>query len=110
MKLVQVLGTGCAKCAKVKEHADAAIEQLGGQVWQYYPAQADGAFYDAVVQIDAHKERINMFLRRLPVNAHRILAYDFRRRMHQSIGQSAVCGEQQQSRCRHVEPPDSDPP
>ena len=29
MKLVQVLGTGCAKCAKVKEHADAAIEQLG---------------------------------------------------------------------------------
>ena len=29
MKLVQVLGTGCAKCAKVKEHADAAVEQLG---------------------------------------------------------------------------------
>jgi small redox-active disulfide protein 2 len=29
MKLVQVLGTGCAKCAKVKEHVDAAIEQSG---------------------------------------------------------------------------------
>ena len=29
MTLVQVLGTGCAKCAKLKEHADAAVSELG---------------------------------------------------------------------------------
>ena len=29
MTLVQVLGTGCAKCAKVKEHADTAVSELG---------------------------------------------------------------------------------
>jgi small redox-active disulfide protein 2 len=29
MKRVQVLGTGCAKCAKLKEHADAAVSELG---------------------------------------------------------------------------------
>ena len=29
MTLVQILGTGCAKCAKVKEHADTAVSELG---------------------------------------------------------------------------------
>ncbi len=29
MKLVQVLGTGCAKCAQVKENAEAAARELG---------------------------------------------------------------------------------
>jgi small redox-active disulfide protein 2 len=29
MTRVQVLGTGCAKCAKLKEHADAAVSELG---------------------------------------------------------------------------------
>ena len=29
MKLIQVLGTGCAKCAKLKENADKAVRELG---------------------------------------------------------------------------------
>jgi small redox-active disulfide protein 2 len=29
MTRVQVLGTGCAKCAKLKDHADAAVSELG---------------------------------------------------------------------------------
>ena len=29
MTLVQVLGTGCAKCSNVKEHADTAVSELG---------------------------------------------------------------------------------
>ncbi len=29
MKLIQVLGTGCAKCAKLKENADQAVQELG---------------------------------------------------------------------------------
>jgi len=29
MKLLQILGPGCAKCAKLKENADAAVEELG---------------------------------------------------------------------------------
>ena len=29
MKLVQVLGPGCPKCEKLREHTEAAIEQLG---------------------------------------------------------------------------------
>jgi small redox-active disulfide protein 2 len=29
MTRVQVLGTGCAKCAKLKEHADTAVRELG---------------------------------------------------------------------------------
>jgi small redox-active disulfide protein 2 len=29
MKLLQVLGTGCAKCTKLKEHAEAAVQALG---------------------------------------------------------------------------------
>lgn len=29
MKLVQVLGTGCAKCAQVKENAETAARDLG---------------------------------------------------------------------------------
>ena len=29
MKLIQVLGTGCAKCAKLKENAAKAVEELG---------------------------------------------------------------------------------
>lgn len=29
MKRVQVLGTGCAKCAQLKENAEAAVRQLG---------------------------------------------------------------------------------
>jgi small redox-active disulfide protein 2 len=29
MKLVQVLGPGCAKCEKLKEHAEAAVNELG---------------------------------------------------------------------------------
>ena len=29
MKLVQVLGTGCAKCTKLKENAEAAIKEMG---------------------------------------------------------------------------------
>jgi small redox-active disulfide protein 2 len=29
MTRVQVLGTGCAKCNKLKEHADAAVSELG---------------------------------------------------------------------------------
>ena len=29
MKLIQVLGTGCAKCAKLKENAEKAVEELG---------------------------------------------------------------------------------
>jgi small redox-active disulfide protein 2 len=29
MTLVQVLGTGCAKCNKLKEHADTAVSELG---------------------------------------------------------------------------------
>ena len=28
MKLIQVLGTGCAKCAKLKEDVDAAVADL----------------------------------------------------------------------------------
>ena len=28
-KLIQVLGTGCAKCTKLKEHAEAAVGELG---------------------------------------------------------------------------------
>jgi len=29
MKLLQVLGTGCAKCTKLKEHAETAVEESG---------------------------------------------------------------------------------
>jgi len=29
MKLVQVLGTGCAKCTKLKENAEKAVQELG---------------------------------------------------------------------------------
>jgi small redox-active disulfide protein 2 len=29
MKLIQVLGTGCAKCAKLKENAEQAVRQSG---------------------------------------------------------------------------------
>jgi len=29
MKLIQVLGTGCAKCTKLKENAEQAVEELG---------------------------------------------------------------------------------
>ena len=29
MKLVQILGPGCAKCTKLKENADAAVNELG---------------------------------------------------------------------------------
>jgi small redox-active disulfide protein 2 len=29
MKLIQVLGTGCAKCAKLKEHAETAAREAG---------------------------------------------------------------------------------
>jgi small redox-active disulfide protein 2 len=29
MKLVQVLGPGCAKCEKLKSHADTAVDELG---------------------------------------------------------------------------------
>ena len=29
MKLVQVLGPGCAKCTKLKENADTAVSELG---------------------------------------------------------------------------------
>ncbi len=29
MKLVQILGTGCAKCAKLKENAEKAVQELG---------------------------------------------------------------------------------
>jgi small redox-active disulfide protein 2 len=29
MKLVQILGTGCSKCEKLKSHADQAIRELG---------------------------------------------------------------------------------
>ena len=29
MKLIQVLGTGCAKCAKLKENAEQAVRELG---------------------------------------------------------------------------------
>lgn len=32
MKLVQVLGTGCPKCAKLKENAEAAAKELGVEV------------------------------------------------------------------------------
>jgi len=29
MALVQILGTGCPKCEKMKEHAEAAVKELG---------------------------------------------------------------------------------
>ena len=29
MKLIQILGTGCAKCAKLKENVDVAVAELG---------------------------------------------------------------------------------
>lgn len=29
MKLIQILGTGCAKCTKLKENAEKAVEELG---------------------------------------------------------------------------------
>ena len=29
MRLVQILGTGCPKCAKLQEHAEAAVKELG---------------------------------------------------------------------------------
>ena len=29
MRLVQILGTGCPKCAKLQEHAEAAVNELG---------------------------------------------------------------------------------
>jgi small redox-active disulfide protein 2 len=29
VKLIQVLGPGCAKCAKLKDNADEAVQQLG---------------------------------------------------------------------------------
>jgi len=29
MKLIQVLGPGCPKCAKLKENAEAAVKQAG---------------------------------------------------------------------------------
>ena len=29
MKLIQVLGTGCAKCTKLKENAEQAVQALG---------------------------------------------------------------------------------
>jgi len=29
MKLIQVLGTGCAKCTKLKENAEKAVQELG---------------------------------------------------------------------------------
>ena len=31
MKLVQILGPGCAKCAKLAENAEAAVKELGIQ-------------------------------------------------------------------------------
>jgi small redox-active disulfide protein 2 len=31
MKLVQVLGPGCAKCTKLKENAEAAVQESGVQ-------------------------------------------------------------------------------
>lgn len=29
MRLVQILGTGCPKCEKLDEHAEAAVKELG---------------------------------------------------------------------------------
>lgn len=29
MKLIQVLGTGCAKCTKLKDNAQKAVDELG---------------------------------------------------------------------------------
>lgn len=29
MKLIQILGTGCAKCTKLKENAEKAVDELG---------------------------------------------------------------------------------
>lgn len=29
MKLIQVLGTGCAKCTKLKENAEQAVQDMG---------------------------------------------------------------------------------
>jgi small redox-active disulfide protein 2 len=29
VKLIQVLGPGCAKCAKLKENADKAVQEMG---------------------------------------------------------------------------------
>lgn len=29
MKLIQILGTGCAKCTKLKENAEKAVVELG---------------------------------------------------------------------------------
>ena len=29
MKLLQVLGTGCPKCEKLKQHAETAVSELG---------------------------------------------------------------------------------
>lgn len=29
MRLVQVLGTGCAKCSKLKQNAEQAVQELG---------------------------------------------------------------------------------
>ena len=29
MKLIQILGTGCAKCTKLKDNADTAVKELG---------------------------------------------------------------------------------
>ncbi len=31
MKLVQILGTGCPKCEKLKKNAEEAVQQLGMQ-------------------------------------------------------------------------------
>ncbi len=32
MKLLQVLGPGCAKCAKLKDNADQAVQELGTEI------------------------------------------------------------------------------
>jgi len=29
VKLIQILGPGCAKCAKLKENADKAVQEMG---------------------------------------------------------------------------------
>ena len=31
MKTIQILGTGCPKCKKLAENAEAAIKELGGE-------------------------------------------------------------------------------
>ena len=47
MKLVQVLGPGCAKCEKLKQNAEDAVQQAFLDIWRNLPRLRDVVKYEA---------------------------------------------------------------